>query len=72
MCMGSAPKAPKPLPAAPPVSAPIEADQDVKSAGREERRRLAAAFGRTDTVLTGGEGDMTVAVTGKKKLGGVG
>ncbi len=72
MCMASTPKAPKPAPAAPPISAPIDADQDVKTAGNEERRRLAAATGRSDTVLTGGQGDMSVAVTGKKKLGGVG
>ncbi len=70
MCMGggSKPKTPKAAPAAPPIVAPMEADQTAKSAGDDERRRRMAASGRSDTILTGGMGDVSAADTGKKKL----
>lgn len=71
MCMGgSKPKAAtiKPAPIAPPVITPIDADVDAKRAGDEERRKRIAASGRSDTILTGGLGDLSQAFTGKKTL----
>lgn len=68
MCGGSKPKAPKAAPAAPPIVAPIDADQSAKAAGEDERRRRMAASGRSDTILTGGSGDMSSAEVGKKRL----
>ena len=71
MCMGgSKPKTPKvtAAPIAPPVITPIDADADAKRAGDDERRKRMAASGRSDTILTGGLGDISEAATGKKKL----
>lgn len=69
MC-SKTPSAPtvKPAPVAPAPVAPIEADASAKSAGNEERRRRQAASGRSDTVLTGGQGLTDNAKTGGKKL----
>lgn len=68
MCGGRKPKAPKPkaAPVAPPIITPIDADADAKKAGDEERRKRRAAYGRSDTILTGGLSGQ--AVTGGKKL----
>ena len=65
----SVPKAP---PALPQIVAPIEANTEAKVAGDEERRRRAAASGRSDTILTSGLGLMSQAITGggKTRLGG--
>jgi hypothetical protein len=59
------PTAPPPLPAMVP---PIEANTEAKAAGNEERRRRAAASGRSDTILTGGQGLMGGARVGTKTL----
>jgi hypothetical protein len=59
------PTAPPPLPAMVP---PIEANTDARAAGNEERRRRAAASGRSDTILTGGQGLLSGARVGNKTL----
>lgn len=59
---------PAPTPKAPVIVAPIEADQTSKVAADDERRRRRAAYGRSDTVLTGGMGVDGAANTGGKKL----
>ncbi len=51
-----------------PIIAPIEADENSKYAGEQERRKRLAAAGRSSTILTGGLGDIRVAETGKKQL----
>lgn len=63
---GSKPKTPKAAPTAPPIVAPIDADADAKKAGDDERRKRRAAYGRSDTILTGGLSGQ--ATTGGKKL----
>ena len=66
----SMPKAPTPAPA-PPIPqmvAPIEANTEARAAGEDERRRRAAASGRSDTILTGGSGLAEGPQTGGKKL----
>ncbi len=71
MCMsgggGSAPKV-KPAPVAPPIVAPIEAEQNSQGAADAERRRRQAASGRSDTILTKGLGLQGQAQVGGKKL----
>lgn len=71
MCMsgggGSAPKV-KPAPVAPPIVAPIEAEQNSQGAADAERKRRQAASGRSDTILTRGMGVQDAAQTGGKKL----
>lgn len=72
MCVGSKPKASTitSAPVAPPITSPIDADQDAKRAGEDERRRRMVASGRSDTILTGGLGDTGFASSqgGRKKL----
>ena len=69
MCMGGGVKTPKikETPVAPPIVAPMDADQEVKKAGDEERRRRMAATGRSDTILTGGLGDTGYTTSGGRK-----
>lgn len=69
MCMGSTSK-PKvtEIPVAPPIVAPIDADQEVKKASDEERRRRMAATGRSDTILTGALGSSGYSNVGGKTL----
>ena len=69
MCGGSSstPKAQK-APVMPSIVPPIEADESVAAAGNLERKRRQAAFGRSDTILTGSTGDTSQAVVGGKKL----
>lgn len=71
MCMsgggGSAPKV-QPAPVAPPIVAPIEAEQNSQGAADAERKRRQAASGRSDTILTRGMGVQDAAQTGGKKL----
>ena len=69
MCAGSKPKMSTitPTPVAPPIVAPMDADQEVKKAGDEERRRRMAATGRSDTILTGGLGDTGYTASGGRK-----
>lgn len=73
MCGGKKPKSvpmPKPAPVAAPIISTIEADETVKKAGDEERKRRKAAYGRSDTILTGGTGVAGLAqTTGKQLLG---
>lgn len=64
---GSAPKV-KPAPVAPPIVAPIEAEQSSHGAADAERKRRQAASGRSDTILTKGLGIQGQAQTGGKKL----
>ncbi len=51
-----------------PAPAPVEADQSVKEAADEERRRRAGAFGHSKTVLTSGSGLTSPANSQKKTL----
>ena len=50
--MGSKPKAPKPVKPPVPVAPVTEEDPEVKAAGADERRRLAAQQGRTQSVTS--------------------
>ena len=70
MCMGGGVKTPKieETPVAPPIVAPMDADQEVKKAGDEERRRRMAATGRSDTILTGALGSSGYSNVGGKTL----
>ena len=69
MCGGYKPKAATitSTPVAPPIVAPIDADQEAKKAGEDERRRRMAATGRSDTILTGGLGDTGYTASGGRK-----
>ena len=72
MCFGSAPSVPAPPPApAPPPSLP---DSGVQGAGANQRNLAAAAYGASQTILTGPQGLQTPANTtasgGKTLLGG--
>ena len=69
MCMGGV-KTPKieKTPVAPPIVAPMDADQEVKKAGDEERRRRMAATGRSDTILTSSLGSSGYSSAGGKTL----
>lgn len=71
MCSGGGGSAPevKPAPIAPAIVAPIEADVTAKTASDQERKRRQAAYGRSDTLLTGGLGVLDNAQTGRKTLG---
>lgn len=70
MCMGGGVKTPKieETPLAPPIVAPMDADQEVKKAGDEERRRRMAATGRSDTILTSSLGSSGYSSAGGKTL----
>lgn len=71
MCGGKKPKTkpmPEPAPVAAPIISTIEADETVKKAGDEERKRRRAAYGRSDTILTGGSGVNGLAHTSGKQL----
>jgi hypothetical protein len=57
--------APAPVPQ---IVAPIEANTEARAAGEDERRRRVAASGRSDTILSGGQGLADSAATGGKKL----
>ncbi|MGA3113474.1 MAG: hypothetical protein ABSF90_03470 [Syntrophobacteraceae bacterium] len=71
MCFGSAPSVPPPPPApAPPPSLP---DSGVQAAGQNQKNLAAAAYGASQTILTGPQGLQTPANTtgsGKTLLGG--
>ncbi len=58
----------KAAPTAPPIVAPIEADQTSKSAREQEKRKRLAATGRSSTILTSGLGDANPVETAKKNL----
>ena len=70
MCIGGGVKTPKikETPVAPPIVAPMDADQEVKKAGDEERRRRMAATGRSDTILTSSLGSSGYSSAGGKTL----
>ena len=70
MCMGGGVKTPKieETPVAPPIVAPMDADQEVKKAGDEERRRRMAATGRSDTILTSSLGSSGYSSAGGKTV----
>jgi len=68
MCFASSPKQPKPAPLAPAVVAPMDAEPSSASAADQERKRRAAASGRSDTILTRGLGLTSTAQTGGKRL----
>lgn len=71
---GSKPKpapAPKKVVVAPPLVAPIEADGTSGGAVDNERKRRQAASGRSDTIMTRGEGLAgRVNVAARQLLGG--
>ena len=50
--MGSKPKAPKPVKPPTPIAPVAEEDPEVKAAGGNERRRLAAQQGRGQSVTS--------------------
>ena len=50
--MGSKPKAPKPVKPPEPIAPVTEEDPVARAAGDEERRRLAAQKGRTQSVTS--------------------
>lgn len=54
-----------PAPAAP---APGNPEADAAARAAEEKRRQSLAAGRASTILTGGTGDTTQAVTASKML----
>jgi len=65
------PQSPPALPPAP-TPAPSYADDSVKRARDEEKKRAAAMAGYASTIATGGQGVMTPASTtagGKQQLG---
>ena len=70
MCGGYKPKAATITsnPVAPPIVAPIDADQEAKKAGEDERRRRMAATGRSDTILTSSLGSSGYSSAGGKTL----
>ena len=72
MCGGSKPKMPKQTVTSAPVSAPIistlEADTAARTSADEERKKRRMAYGRSDTILTGGLGETGVAKTATKQL----
>ena len=49
-------KSPKPQPAPEPAPPPTRSDAEVADAADSERRRRAAAIGRSSTILTSGQG----------------
>lgn len=62
---GSMPAPPPP----PPPKEPVKmADERVQKAGQDERRRAAAATGRSGTILTSGQGAAGQANTAGKTL----
>lgn len=70
MCFGSAPSVPAPPPA--PASPPSLPDSGVQGAGANQRNLAAAAYGASQTILTGPMGLQTPANTtasGKTLLG---
>ena len=57
------------IPETPPApEAPSTVDASVRQAGDDQRRQRAAAAGRSDTILTSGQGVAGQADTNKKKL----
>lgn len=72
MCLGSKPKAPDaPAPPPPPPAPAPQAARPVtqsETGGRDQERRRKA--GRAGTILTGGQGILDNASTGKTVLGG--
>ena len=72
MC-SSSPKAPKtpavlPVPLAPAIVSPMDAEPSSQSAADQERKRRLAASGRSDNILTRGLGIQSEATTGRKRL----
>jgi len=51
-----------------PPAAPQRSDAEVAAAALAERRRAALATGRSATILTGGQGDLSPAPLGAKVL----
>lgn len=72
MCGGRKPKSKpitiEPAPMAAPIINTIEADETVRMAGDEERKRRRASYGRSDTILTGGLGIQEAPKTSGKQL----
>lgn len=52
-----------------PAPPPTQVDADVQGARTREKDRQRAAAGRSSTILTGGQGAMGSANTGKTILG---
>lgn len=65
---------PDPAPTLPPLQAPVESTASDPATGAledDKKRRIAAAFGRSKTILTGSEGDLSAYKTDKKSLLGL-
>jgi|GEM_PF-3478676 len=73
MCMGgSAPTPVAPAPPPDPIPAPEQPDAGVQSAASNARAKAAAAYGASQTILTGSQGLVTPPTTtgaGKSQLG---
>ena len=67
----AAPRLPAPAPTLPPLQAPAEAVESPEAAAADTRRRQAAAYGRSKTILTGSEGDISPYKAEKKSLLGL-
>lgn len=65
---GKKPKMPKIPEVPPPPEAPNQVDESVRQAGNDARRQRAAATGRSNTILTSGQGLADGAQTQKKTL----
>ncbi len=70
--MGGLFSSPAPPPPAPIPEPPARSDKDIQSAALEARRRRAAATGRSDTILTSGQGVTEDASTATTTLLGEG
>lgn len=66
--MGGVFSSPKPAAPPPPPPAPTQDDASVKAAAEAEKKRLANAKGRQDSILTTAEGDVSEAVVKKNQL----
>lgn len=67
------PYVPEPAPTQPPLQAPVESPTaaSVEAVANDEKKRRAAAFGRSKTILTSSEGDLSSYITDKKSLLGL-
>lgn len=67
----SLPKVAEPAPTPAALQAPTEAVASRETASSDAKRRQAAAYGRSKTILTGSEGDTSSYQTEKKSLLGL-
>lgn len=67
MCFFSSPSMPS-VPEVKSIEPPDTVSEEAKTSRERERKRAQLAKGRGSTILTGGAGDMTQVLTGKKRL----